>query len=204
MKNELKEIDINYRQIEKQIEKYDLTFLNKSSREVEEKINFPPFVEKFYDFIKEWERIPKQSEFVEYYLDKNCDEPSIKDLDEKRTLDLKARLMRSYPSYVRDLHLGKMLESKLEIGEVVINSNIDIEEGVDILIRYYNREYCICLFVNTDRASYFRKKKLERQNERDCDYIELPLSSYAHKEVGDFYLYSNNDIINLLDKIISK
>lgn len=201
MDNQLNKIKLSYKDIEKQIKKYKLRFPYIKNTKVEKYIKFPIFVDSFYELLFFSKKVPTQKEFIENYIKRHKEKECIKCLNNNEKKALRARLCRTYPSYIRDLHFSKMLEEKLDFGEVIYNSEIDVKDGVDTLIKYNNTKYAVCLYINTQRSQNFRKTKIKQQK-NGYIYIELPLNMKESKEVGDFYLYTKDNLINLLNFIL--
>ncbi|MFP4017682.1 MAG: hypothetical protein ACOC1K_06480 [Nanoarchaeota archaeon] len=201
LNNYLVDINISYKDIEKQIGNYSLKFPSTRNKKVERYIKFPIFVDEFYTLLKEKGKIPLQKEFSEYYIKKHKGKDCIKKLNDKEIKALIARLYRAFPSYIRDLHFGKLLKSKTNFADIIANSTLDVDKGIDVLIRYNQHQYGVCLYIDTKRSQNFRKSKIKYQKDGYV-YIELPLNLDDCKQVGEFYLYSEKEIIQLLNTIL--
>ena len=74
---------------------------------------------------------------------------------------IKARLFRSYPSLVRDLHFCLFLKERAKNdARVIYNIQIDTEIGIDILVEQGSTIYAINLFTPTARAMVGREKRI--------------------------------------------
>lgn len=198
----LPKIDLSSGEIEAQIKDYKLVF---DRYGVNNKEGFPPFVSPFYDFILKNKRIPNQKEFWSAYQNDHhlfFDENNLKNFFRSETISefipgIEKRVNRNYPSLVRDVHFGKYLT---EHGfTVTYNQELDMKQGVDLMITNNNKHYGLCLFTDTPDGRKQRDKKLaKRMNNEPFDnvtYIELPIS-FTNSDVftcGDFFLYSEVD-----------
>ncbi|MFW6310810.1 MAG: hypothetical protein ACOC1K_01090 [Nanoarchaeota archaeon] len=202
MKNEIKEIDLTSKEIENQIKEYNLEFLSIRRNDIEWKYSFPIFVTAFYDLVKENNQIPTQSYFFDFYLDKFSENSQISELNENQLGALKARIYRAYPSYVRDIHFSNLVYEKGNFNKVIYNLDLDIKEGVDILVIENDKKYAVNLFTDTRRSKKARKIKIDRHDDIDkYIQIDLPISFWDCKEIGEFYLYSEKDIDKIREVI---
>ena len=204
MENLLDEINIASYEIEEQIKDYELEFLSARDKQVEWRMKFPIFVRSFYSYVLEYGIIPSQSEFFQHYVSENKNSKNIQKLTDHQHEALRARLYRAYPSYIRDLHFGKFLTEKGYFDEVVYNVDMDIKDGIDLLVSFGKRKYAINLFTDTSRAAKARDKKKDRHKEHDYINIELAISFGGSKCVGKgkYYLYSYRELCELMGKIL--
>ncbi|MFW6009109.1 MAG: hypothetical protein ACOCP8_07590 [archaeon] len=200
MYNKLDDIDLQVEDIERQIKKYNLTFPSLKRNDIENKMRFPYFVNEFYNFIDEHKKIPMQCELYSFYKNKHRD--IIDKLKDGQLPGLKARIYRAYPSYIRDLHFAKLLRKKTCFEKVIYNLELDVKDGIDILIKHNNKKYAINLYVKTDRSKYYRKKKNNRHKEHNFINIDLPIGFEDSYKLGEFYLYSYRDIVRLFNFIL--
>ena len=204
MDNLLDEINIASYEIEEQIKDYELEFLSVRDNQVEWRMKFPIFVRSFYNYILEHKVIPSQSGFFQYYVNENKDSKNIQKLTDHQHEALRARLYRAYPSYIRDLHFGKFLTEKGYFDEVVYNVNMDIKDGIDLLISFGKRKFSINLHTSTSRAKKAREKKKDRHEEHNYIDIDLEIRFNGSKCVGKgkYYLYSYRELCELMGKIL--
>ncbi len=119
------------KEIERQIEKYKLTFLEIRDPDIEWKLKLPMFVDSFLKLIEENHKVPSQDDFVKNYFDTNQVFLSGITKIPRLKAGLEARIRRTYPSLVRDLHLEALLgESGLE---VTYDRDTDVTRGWIIL-----------------------------------------------------------------------
>ena len=193
--NELDKYRVTHKDIETQIVNYHLQFLQTRNKQVEWGMRFPMFVPPFYDFISlNKGRVPSQEEYWNTYLDNNKQWFNKKNLTDGLLNGLKARIFRTYPSLIRDIHFAKYLQATFTDTEVIYDMHLDIEEGIDLLLVCKGTFHAINLYTATKRAYIGRKKKTFRhKNYNNVNYVELPVAFQGSKEVGDFFLYGERE-----------
>lgn len=186
--------------IEEQIENYRLKFIDVRDERIEWQIPLPMFVESFNRFIREKGKIPSQDDFVEKYLQDNATELGSILSNQSLKTGLEARLRRTYPSLVRDVHLNALL---LEKGlQVSYDQETDVAGGVDHTVSFKGKKFCIHGYVGTSRGRFGRRVKSRRHMFQGTHIdMVLNLSGGSTKKVGDFYLYSKKDVDDLIDKM---
>ena len=117
-------------------------------------------------------------------------------------LGLKARLYRTYPSLIRDLHFSKLLSERANNYKIIYNTNLDIKEGIDLLVIVNKINIAVNLYTKTRRAFVGRNKKENRHTIYDnITYIELPVEFNGSIKIGDFFLYGEREIFELETEI---
>lgn len=194
----LQEIHISSDDIKKMIESYKLSFIQVRNNQVEWGMAFPMFVDAFYDFVITTQCIPSQEHFYQHYLAVNKEFFEQKKLSEEIMYGLKARVFRTYPSLVRDLYFNKFVKENLPNVTSCYNKKLDVEQGIDLMIVSNNNYYAINLFTDTERAYIGRNKKQNRHvNYENVEYIEFPVNFKGSLKCGDFFLYGNEEFLNL-------
>ena len=189
---------LSTKEIEEQIRDYHLRFIPDRDYRVEWEIEFPMFVDTFNPMVKENRRIPSQDEFVERYFLDNAAELSDIVSDPKLKKGLEARLRRTYPSLVRDVHIGALLRERGL--DVSYDQNIDVCAGVDHIIRYGGLTFHIHCYVSTRAGRTGRRIKNKRHDFRGIHLdVEMELGAKSAKSVGDFYLYSDKHVDYLIE-----
>lgn len=152
--------------------------------EAVEKGQYPPFVVSFYNAYLSFERVPTQTEMsIQYEKDNNIELfPA-----------LQARLLRSYPSLLRDRHFYLMCIRDGLNAEFSIDSDMN---GVDVKIRLKDVIYNVRLYFPSARSLQYASQKNFRHSEIK-NKIDLPLKQI--KTVGEFLLY--NDTLCLKNEI---
>jgi hypothetical protein len=119
-------------------------------------------------------------DFFTFYLERYDKELKIECKDnnwEDFTKGLKARLYRTQFGFLTEYHA--FLIAKLLFGDEKVNRSVTLDKkGVDFQI-FYNKEiYNIHIFVDTERAWYFRKIKSKYKNveQEEGIHVNLPYS----------------------------
>ena len=147
--NHLDLFNLSSKEIEDQIVSFNLTFINIRNQKAEWGIKFPIFLNSFYKFIYNNKKLPSQDEFYNYYLANNNSWFKSNSLTDVVLTGLKARIYRTYPSLIRDLHFSKVLSEKFSDYLVIYNTNLDVIEGIDLLVIANNKNIAINLYTNT-------------------------------------------------------
>lgn len=195
----LSTISLTYIDIENQLVTYSLTFPKYKNDIVEHGAKFPMFNVAFYDYVKQYNRIPTQSEYIAHWFVINEQHPSVKmhSIDSDIRYGLECRMNRLYPSLVRDIHFALLLKSKVKGKDSIIfyDINMDLENDIDVGIIINKKCYALNLYINTDRSMAFRSKKVFRHNRFDnVQYLELPKQRTTSHMVGNFYLYGIDEL----------
>lgn len=111
-----------------------------------------------------------------------------------------ARVLRTYPSLVRDFDFFLMLHDSGKFEQVIYSCQQDIQ-GKDIIIKQRGKEYVVSLFVDTKRSNFFKSIKNAFRHSYESNEIQLPLKLSSARIVGDFMLYSEKDIYLIEERI---
>lgn len=187
---------LSSKEIEGQIKDYPLKFHDVRGPRAEWGMKFPMFVDTFNLMLKENNQIPSQDEFVERYFRDNVAELS-NVLTKSMKKGLEARLRRTYPSFVRDVHFGALLRERSL--DVSYGRDTDVCAGVDHTIRFRGLTFHIHCYVNTRIGRMGRRIKNKRHDFRGIHLdVEMDLGAESAKSVGDFYLYSDDHVDYLI------
>lgn len=200
--NLLDKIYLTSNDIEETVRNYKLSFMQCRNHDVEHKIQFPMFLNCFYENILINQKVLDQNDFANAYVKLNLEWIKKQNFSNDIISGLKARIFRTYPSLVRDLHFSLMLKESCQYQNVIYDIKLDTVYGIDILIKQQEKLFGVNLYTNTKNANEFRNNKLKRHLRfEDVNYIELPVSFNGSNKCGDFYLYGIREF-NLLMKII--
>jgi len=191
---------LSSKEIEGQIRNYKLNFIGILDERIEWGMRFPMFVDTFDKLVQVSGHIPSQEEFVERYFRDNSSKLSSVLSNERLKRALEARLRRTYPSFVRDVHFCSLLREKnLQVSH---NRDIDVARGVDHIIQYKGKTFYVHCFVGTRRGKFGRRVK-ERRHRFTGAHIDvvLNLGAESAREVGDFYLYSEKHVENVIQEM---
>jgi len=170
-------------------------------REIEDNENFPPFVIAFNKYLKENNTIILQKDFFKYYCKLNFNNSVVNAIITNRETcrALETRILRAYPSYVRDVLLYENLKRRGL--NVVFNEEQDLK-GIDITyINKKGKEIYIHCYVQSASGEHYRQIKKEfRHNYEDRINLELKLNRSYCRNFGDFKFYRSSQIENLIKK----
>lgn len=189
-------------EIKNQLLGMSLEFLSVKDAKIENAGDLPYFVNSFYKYIELHNKVPTQNQFYKLYCKDHAEDLS--GFNNRLSEALKARLYRAYPSYVRDFMFSHLLYEVADFDEIIYDPILDVEEGVDILIKENGIKYAVNLYVDTYRSNQYRKRKYNRHPDKDKEYvdIDLPLSMKSAIKIGDFYVYSFKHIIKIMNFIL--
>lgn len=185
------------------IKNYSLEFLQIRNNEAEWEIGFPIFLTPFYKYVYQNKRVIEQRQFYEYYMSENKDFFDKNKFSDDILNGLKARIYRTYPSLVRDLHFSAFLKENFKDATVIYNRKLDVEEGIDLLIVHDNNYWGINLYTNTRRAHIGRAKKETRHSKfENVTYVELPVDFKGSQQCGSFFLYGEKEYQEILNTLL--
>lgn len=196
--NFLEQLTLNANDVCEIIKDYKLSFSQTRNNNVEWGIKFPMFLTPFYKYVSLNNFILNQPNFWEYYISENASYFDDKKFSNEIIDGLKARVFRTYPSLVRDLHFSLFVKENVTDAIVIYNQKLDIEEGVDLLISNQKRFYAFNMYTNTSRAYVGREKKANRHTPFDnVQYVELPVNFKGSVKCGEFFLYGATEFTQI-------
>jgi len=201
--NLLPELLISSGNVLVQVSDFALEFPSERNQKVEYEMHLPMFATSFYFFVSTYKRMPTQDEFRRcyYYVNKKYFEQN--PIDKKDISGLDARIKRTYPSLVRDLFFCKLVYEDLRDYDVRYNLDLDIVEGIDLMISRGNRHWAFNLFTATRKASDARGKKEYRHEKfSNVTYVEFPVNFKKSLNVGNFFLYGKSELNALKQELI--
>jgi hypothetical protein len=181
-------MDIN--ELEDAISKIRISKPKYREKEVEHK-SLPFMLTTFRELIVN-EIPPTQEEFINTFKQKYPD---------LKLKGITSRLKRAYLSYVREYHLGYLLQKHFR--KVVYDEKTDIA-GVDYVIHYRGRKFNIHAFVNTENGKYWREIKNGRHKFRG-EHLDLPMDLDKGRKCGKLILYTDEQVLKLkgeMDSIV--
>ena len=178
-------------EIRRRISTYHLEFYNIYNHTVEWNMQLPMFARSFYGYVFKMNDIPTQQQFFEYYISVNS-----LHLDNNTMSGLKARAYRTYPSLVRDICFNKYVQEHISGFTALYSLELDINEGIDLMLSNGSNHYAVNLYIDTRRAYFGREKKQYRHTPfRNVHYIEFPVVFENSHKVGDFSYMVKKSII---------
>jgi hypothetical protein len=173
-------------ELEEILEKYKISKPRFKNAEVESK-SLPSMLNTFRVLIKD-EIPPTQEEFINEFKKNNPD---------LKLQGIVSRLKRAYLSFVREYHLGFLLDKYFD--KVIYDEDMDLA-GIDYIIKYKNINFNLHAFVDTSSGRYWRSVKNKR-HEFKGEHIDLPLNLSKGKRVGKFIMYTDNHIVVLINEM---
>jgi hypothetical protein len=195
-------ISLSYKDVEGQIAGFQLIFDQTRNQKVEWAIKLPMFVPSFYEFVKANNTVPSQNEYWAFYVEKNRDYLVNLNLSQEEKNGVRARVFRTYPSLVRDLHFGLYLKDNNLFSTVFYNEVLDIEYGIDLVVELMGERVGLNLFAKTKTATFARTVKRFRPKKAvDFPCFEIPVDFRGSKTCGRFFLYSDREVASIVNKI---
>ena len=211
--NMLNSIKLTSSEIEQQVKKIHnyLTDLHEHEKFFPAEKKFPfELARVFYRMIistlKSEQNIPTQNEFLS-----ECKvEMAINGFDyegqcQKMKAGINHRILVTYPSLVRDIHLAKLFEDYIkdkELGNkysILYNCELDLR-GIDVLLhsKTTGRYFGVCLYIDAKYAkTQLDRKQYTRIPFYNLEYIEYPKKP-NNKNNDEIWLYDRNDIDAIL------
>jgi len=181
-----KDIDNKISDLENVIDTYKISKPKIISTEAENK-SLPTMLNTFRKLIKDGIP-PTQDEFIQTFKSENYN---------INIHGLTSRLKRAYLSFVREYHLGLLLNK--HFNKVIYKEELDIS-GIDYVVIYKNYKFNIHAFIDTNNSRYWRSIK-DSRHVFSGNHLDLPLNLSKGKRVGKFILYTDNHIYKLRSKM---
>ena len=208
---ELKKVALTSEDVERQIGSINYNGIYEKYREVKdengvEKENIPYLCPIFYHYIFTNNTVPSPNELIDEYFKiyDNVFTPREDTIwyrgKNYKRIAIEARLLRTYPSLIRDFHFYLLLKEAKAFTKVIYSCNEDIA-GRDIKIVHNGQEYIVSLMVQTKRSLFFKKRKNEIRHQYGDNEIQIKLDLKKAKTIGDFYVYDKSHIATLIRTI---
>jgi len=200
--NLLDKINLTSLEIVEQTKSFKLVFSRIKDKRVEWGMQLPMFVPAFYDFIIQNGKVPSQVDFYNHYIMSNSDFFHSGTFDKSLFPAIMARAYRTYPSLVRDVCFNKYVQEHISGYSVVYNIDLDVSEGIDLMLSQGDNHFAINLFTQTNRAYAGRAKKAYRHTPfENVKYIDFPVNFNGSYQNGDFFLYWDAEYQQLISKL---
>lgn len=202
--------EISTESIENQIKGFSYKGEKRVKDYAVERAMLPPFAYSFYSYIFENQAIPSPDEFIEKYLSQEYftkeSDDEYRVLYKNRNVVLNkegliARILRAYPSLLRDVHFYYMADESNLFEETKYSFNDDYSNGIDIQVMYKGQWYDVALLQNTRRSMYFKNEKKRRHGDLDLDLIYMEIDRKESKACGDFNLFTEKHINKLFETV---
>ena len=170
-----------------------------------ENLLLPPIALTFYSLIYDMGNVPTEDLLIEEYLNQEEYFGYLPDEKVEVTYNgvvtvvslegLISRILRTYPSLIRDFHFY-LMSSESGLFEAVKYSFIDdYKNKIDLKILYKEEWHNVGLLLGSKRSLFYRFKKKFRHKPVDVIYIELDKKDANW--VGDFMLYTKKHLNDL-------
>lgn len=207
----LKSCTVTSEELKNTVETFDYNDLYHKYREYKEeygveKAKLPPMNFVFYKFIFENDSIPSPQNILDLYFEFYSDRIEV--IYESAKIDgisynlnaLKARVLRTYPSLLRDFHFYLMLKECGYFHKVTYSCADDIN-GIDITIFHNNKKYIVSLFTDTKRSWSFKRIKNIFRHKYGQNELKVPLVLDESFKCGDFMLYKQSDVEQIINSV---
>ncbi|RDB06003.1 hypothetical protein [Runella aurantiaca] len=175
-----------------------------------EKARLPPFALSFYKFVFFKSRLPDETELWNYYLkqhftpvDGDCVQVYIRGTAKTFVADsVKARMLRSYPSLVRDFHFYVLCLTSDRFERVRYSLHQDYFDGIDLSVVYAGVEFQVSILLNSPRAQMYKSQKYKRHEERPQNEVIMLFDlSRSFHERGKIKLFSERNVQELIEEL---
>lgn len=172
-----------------------------------EKAKLPPFALAFYKFIFFKGRLPNEQELWSYYLGQHFTviDAQYVQFSQKGTLkkylteSVKARMLRSYPSLIRDFHFFVLCQESKQFERVSYSLRDDYFKGIDVTISYQNKLFRVSVMLNSERARAYKTQKYSRHKETPENEVLILFDLYKNSHAkGQIKLFSSQHVEELL------
>lgn len=209
----LRKQSLTSKQVEEQIVNYPYTgFKHLRKREFDD-VKIPPIISSFYTYLFLQNKIPSSDELISLYILQYF-KPLKENLylikeeydqtNERIQFELnviKARVLRTYPSLIRDFHFYLLCCESDHFEKVYYSLKTDFYEGIDIEVIYKKEKYGISLHTKTKESLHFKKRKYNRHDYKGIKEIDLTLPLNPQKMTGSFFLYEPAHVDEILQTI---
>lgn len=175
-----------------------------------EKAKLPPFALAFYKFIFFRSRIPNEGELWNYYLgqhfsivDGGLIQFTRKGISYNYPSEaVKARLLRSYPSLIRDFHFFVLCQESAQFKNVSYSLQDDYFKGIDLTITYQNKLFRVSVMLNSERARAYKAQKYARHDHKPENEVIMLFDLYSSSNIkGKIKLFSQKHVEELVTEL---
>lgn len=167
----------------------------------------PPMIRVFYEiFFAGY--FPSAKSFLRIYLENYfvpVDDEIIKLKHTGELLNKKgviARVLRTYPSLVRDFHFYMLCLDSKKFQIVQYSLNSDYKKGVDLTIKYKDVVFSIALLVDTNRSNKFKNKKYSRHNYNNLHEVCVRINPFDEStRIGKYSLYNKSHLDLMIEEM---
>jgi hypothetical protein len=210
----LKKIDWTTEKLIRQIEIMPYSGEKRIKENSVENAKLPYVVPIFYYYIFNMDRIPSEEELFNEYINIYMDKDENGNLIVKNKLreqyckeklsfeGVKARVLRTYPSLIRDFHFYLLCCESNKFEKVLYSMRTDIYDGIDLIIHYKNEKFGVSLFTSTKRAKIYKDKKYNRHDYNAINEITLKVDLWnCTNRAGKFILFDISHLNDIVEQM---
>jgi len=197
-------LDISVVEAESQITELNYSGVGLSKDPKVEKAKLPAFALAFYYHLFSQRSIPTEKELFDRYItfSGKLEEDQVIIEDERYSKEgMRARLLRTYPSLIRDFHFYLLLQDSGHFQSVGYSLSKDYYKGLDLSVEHAGIMYHLSVFIQTKRSVEFKEKKYSRHDYQGINEITVPLSFDSMKKLGSVFVCTNEHVQMVLEKI---
>ncbi|AEI50385.1 hypothetical protein [Runella slithyformis] len=197
-------------ELEEQVARFEYSGENLPKDPEVEKAKLPPFALAFYKYIFFKNRLPDETELWDHYIHQpfvTFDEEYI-EIHRRGAIkaflitSVKARMLRSYPSLVRDFHFYVLCLTSGVFERVSYSLQKDYFEGVDLCVTYAGRAFQVSILLNSPRARTYKCQKYSRHEEVPANEVIMLFDLTRNAQVnGKIKLFSEKHVQELVEEL---
>ncbi|WP_342553711.1 hypothetical protein [Paenibacillus sp. FSL R7-0652] len=190
-------INLSSKEIELEVSRITPQFIVDKDNKVEYATQFPNMMLTLWSYIILQQRVPSQKEFADYFTQVHS--VKLNGFCHKSVL---ARILRGYPSLVREIHFYCLVSESRSFNHVGYSLNQDVRNGVDLNVGLGGMDYNVSCFVGTKRSQAFRHVKKTMRHTKVKNSIELPLNLSSGKQINGWVFFDKPHVSSLFWNII--
>ncbi len=199
-----RQLDTSADDIEKRIALLPYSGNAKEKDEQVEKAKLPPFAQVFYYLLFRDLIIPDEETFFRTWCELTGKEDNGKIEIAGKTYSkegIRNRLLRTYPSLIRDFHFYILLKEKSHYRHISYSLSKDYYQGIDLEIEHNSKIYSLSIHINTPRGAGYKQIKKQRHDYSSVNEIVLNVDFNTMKKTGPFFLLTEKHIEQLNQSI---
>jgi len=169
-----------------------------------ENAKIPPFIQVFYYLVFKNLEIPSEdllfNTYVEWVGGVKNDIMRIGNL-ELNLEGVRNRMLRTYPSLIRDFHFYIMLNKSQLFESVEYSLFTDYSNGIDLTLSYNKQVYALAIAIETKRASEYLLVKEDRHDYGNVNKLVLSVPFDELSKVGQIYLLTELHVKSIINQI---
>lgn len=203
----VRDASISVSELESQISQLGYEGRSKPKVKGVETARLPPFIQAFYYHFFAFLKIPTANEVYNTYLSwLGGEQNGLVQIEgvKYQSESIKYRFLRTYPSLIRDLHFLYLLQESNLFENIEYSMEQDYYNGLDLKICHHEKTYFISLFIDTQRSTFYKRRKKIRHDYSEVYEIELKVSLSSLSLFGNIYLLNQTHVTKLEEEILNK